>query len=137
MISQKLIHETKQSALFKELCTLIQDGTNPSSLILTALVRGIEIGRTQGPSFPLPRITDEDEKAVLLEATTEPDYFEKGLNDLFEYMPGMRDHISLGTLVHDLNVISLVAKQLVVFFKIQQRAAERREVEDLEYLVRS
>ena len=135
MISPKLVEETKQSNLFKELCEKLKDGVNPSSLILIAIVYGIDLGRSQ-QSFPLPPILDEDEKFVLEEATSDKAFFEKGLNDLFEYMPGMRDHISLGTLVHSLDVVSLVAKQLVVFFKIQQRAAERKQVEDLEYLVR-
>ena len=137
MANQKLIEETKNSALFRELCTLMDNGAKPASLILTALVKGIEIGRGQGPSFPLPRIEDSDEKFVLDSALSDPVYFEKGLSELFEYMPMMRDHISLGCFVHDISVISIVAKQLVMFFQLQRRAAERREIEDLEFLVRN
>ena len=137
MTNQKLIDETRNSELFRLLCEKLFAGEKPVSLILTALVKGIEIGRGQGPSFPLPRIEDSDEKFVLDSALSDPVYFEKGLNELFEYMPMMRDHISLGCFVHDISVISIVAKQLVMFFQLQRRAAERREIEDLEFLIRN
>lgn len=132
--SQASIDEARSSDLFKYLCLLLK--TNPpENVVLTALVYGIESGRKR-QSFPLPTITEDDWESVLKESATVPDFLESGLKDLTEYAPWVRDHFVIGCLAQGVEATSMVASHIVLMFRIMQRAAERREIEDLEYLVR-
>lgn len=132
--SQTSINETRSSDLFKSLCLLLKTNS-PENVVLTALVYGIELGRKRR-SFPLPTVTEDDWRSVMKESIDDGKFMESGLKDITEYLPWMGGHFLAGCLVQGPEITSMVAGQLVFLFRVMQYASERREIENLEYLVR-
>lgn len=133
MITPHQIEEVKKSDLFQRLCTALSNRSTPD-IVLTALIYGIDEGK-RSQTFPLPHPTREDYEFVLSEIGDE-NKLEEGLKNLLDYSPFMADHLTRGITIAGVEAFSIAARNIVFFFMILQRAAERREIEDLEFLVR-